>query len=154
VHWLVVGERTSEKLESIEFEQSVRRIASEPPLAGRVHFLGVRHDIPQLLNESTVLIHAARQEPLARVLLEAAAGGAAIVATRVGGTEEIFPNESIAAVLVPPNDPTAIAAAVENLLRDEPRRITLGRSARARAEQAFDVRDAAARLIEHYQAVL
>jgi glycosyltransferase involved in cell wall biosynthesis len=154
LHWLVVGERTSEKEESVDFEKLVHSIAEEPPLAGRVHFLGPRRDVDTLLNECTVLVHAARQEPLARVLLEAAASGTAIVATSVGGTEEIFPADAAAALLVPPNDAGAIAASVATLLRDAERRRTLGRRARQRAEAAFDVRDAAARLIEQYRAVL
>ena len=39
VHWVVVGERTSDKLELREFEARLREMASEPPLVGRVHFL-------------------------------------------------------------------------------------------------------------------
>ena len=69
VHWLIVGERTSNKAESHEFEALLRSIAAEQPLAGRVHFLGSRSDVAQLLNECTLLVHAARQEPLGRVLL-------------------------------------------------------------------------------------
>jgi glycosyltransferase involved in cell wall biosynthesis len=154
LHWLVVGERTSEKDESVEFEKLIHSIAKEPPLAGRVHFLGPRRDVGKLLNECTVLVHAARQEPLARVLLEGAASGSAIVATSVGGTEEIFPVDAAAALLVPPNDAGAIGASVATLLRDAERRRTLGQRARQRSEAAFDVRHAAARLIAQYRAVL
>jgi glycosyltransferase involved in cell wall biosynthesis len=154
LHWLVVGERTSEKEEAVEFEAWVHRLADVPPLAGRVHFLGQRRDVELLLNECAILVHAARQEPLARVLLEAAASGVAIVATSVGGTEEIFPADAEAALLVPPDDPSAVAAAVEALLANCGRRQTLGLRARQRAEEAFDVRQAAMRLIEHYRAVL
>ena len=46
----------------------------------RVHFLGVREDVDRLLNEFTMLVHAARQEPLGRVLLEAMAMGNPVVA--------------------------------------------------------------------------
>ena len=42
MHWLIVGERTSEKDESIEFEQRLHELAAETSLAGRVHFLGQR----------------------------------------------------------------------------------------------------------------
>ena len=78
--------------------------AQEPPLAGRVHFLGTRNDVSRLLPECALLVHAARQEPLGRVLLEAAACGLAVVATDVGGTREIFPSEAEGAVLVPADD--------------------------------------------------
>jgi glycosyltransferase involved in cell wall biosynthesis len=154
MHWLIVGERTSEKAESLEFEQLLRDLAVEPLLAGRVHFLGRRDDVAQLLCECTMLIHAARQEPLARVLLEAAASGVPIVATDVGGTREIFPTDAAGAILVPPNERGALAQALIELCCDDGRREKLGRAGRRRAEEAFDVRVASAMLIEQYQAML
>ncbi len=153
-HWLVVGERTSNKPESHDFEARLHAIAAYPPLAGRVHFLGRRGDVAQLLCECTLLVHAARQEPLGRVLLESAACGLAIVTTNVGGTSEIFLVDTRAAILVPPDDPDAIAKAVLQLLGDEQRRTALGAAARNRAEAAFDIRVAAQRLIDLYRNVL
>jgi glycosyltransferase involved in cell wall biosynthesis len=154
LHWLIAGERTSTKAESREFEDLVRSIAADEPLAGRVHFLGTRTDVPALLAECDLLVHAARQEPLGRVLLEAAASGLAIIATDVGGTREIFPTGAIAAILVPTDNRSALADAVRSLLSDDFRRQQLGAAARQRAETAFNVRDAAPRLIEQYRAVL
>ena len=110
--------------------------------------------IKQLLSEMTLLVHAARQEPLGRVLLEAAASGCAIVATKVGGTEEIFPPQSNAACLIKPEDPDALARAIINILGDETLRNELGRAARRRAEAAFDVDRAAAGLAEHYRELI
>jgi glycosyltransferase involved in cell wall biosynthesis len=154
VHWLIVGERTSTKDESLDFERLLHDIAAEPALAGRVHFLGQRDDVAQLMNQCTLLVHAARQEPLSRVLLEAAASGVAIVATEVGGTREIFSTEAEGAVLVPPDNRDALAQAMIALCRDEARRKELQAAARRRAEATFDVRAASARLIEQYQAIL
>ena len=151
VHWLIIGDRTSSKNESHAFVAQLHQLASQPPLAGRVHFLGNRHDVAQLLSECTALVHAARQEPLGRVLLEAAACGTAVVATDVGGTREIFPLDSGAAILVPPDDADAIAKAVLLLFADEQRRTTLGASVRRRAESAFEIGAAAQRLITVYQ---
>ncbi len=153
LHWLIVGARTSNKLESEMMETMLRSIASQPPLVGRVHFLGTRRDVPKILNECVVLVHAARQEPLGRVLLEAAASGVAVVATEVGGTREIFPSQD-EAVLVPPDDGAAVAAATLDLLRDEPRRRVMASAARRRAEEAFDIRNTAQRLVAQYEEVL
>jgi glycosyltransferase involved in cell wall biosynthesis len=153
-HWLIVGERTSNKDESREFEELLHSIAAEQPLAGRVRFLGGRSDIPQVLNECVLLLHAARQEPLGRVLLEATASGLAVVATDVGGTREIFPTEADGAILVPPDNRSAMADALLALLRDNERHHRVAQAARLRAEKSFDVRQAAARLIEQYQSVL
>jgi glycosyltransferase involved in cell wall biosynthesis len=154
LHWLIVGERTSNKLESRLMEAKLHGLASQPPLAGRVHFLGSRGDVPQILNECVLLVHAARQEPLGRVLLEAAASRLAVVATDVGGTREIFPSDADGAILVPPDNPAALAGAVLTLLASNERRQSLAENTRRRAEQAFDIRLAAARLIELYQCVM
>ena len=154
VHWLIVGERTSEKDESIEFERRLHEIAAKPPLVGRVHFLGQRDDAATLLNECTILVHAARQEPLSRVLLEAAASGVPVVATDVGGTREIFPTEADGGLLVPADNRDALAQAIVALCDNDDRREALGHAGRRRAETAFDVRDAAARLLDEYQALL
>ena len=107
-----------------------------------------------VLNEVSILAHAARQEPLGRVLLEAAACGRPVVATDVGGTREIFPDEQSAAIIVPPDDPQCLANGLLALLGDDALRESLARSARRRAEQAFDARDAATTLAAHYRAVL
>ena len=66
---------------------------------GGFTFSGSAATSDTLLSELTLLVHPARQEPLGRVLLEAAAAGMAIVATDVGGTSEIFPPEQHAARL-------------------------------------------------------
>ncbi|MCC7084063.1 MAG: glycosyltransferase family 4 protein [Pirellulales bacterium] len=154
LHWLIVGERTSNKLESHEFVARLHEIANRPILASRVHFLGSRCDIPQLLNECRMLVHPARQEPLGRVLLEAAASGLVVIATNVGGTPEIFPRTSNSAALVPPNDSSAIAQTVAKLDSNDCLRHSLAANARRRAEEAFDIRDAAQRLISIYQSLL
>ena len=152
VHWLVVGERFSNKAESVAFEADLCRW-SKGALAGRLHLPGWRDDVDRLLRAADVVVHPARQEPLGRVLLEAAASGAAIVATDVGGTSEIFPNGQ-AAVLVPPNDPESLWRAVVSVLTNDHLRRELGRAARRRAEEAFDVRATVSRLIEHYRGAL
>jgi glycosyltransferase involved in cell wall biosynthesis len=154
VHWLIAGERTSTKKESSDFEGGLHAVANRAPLTGRVHFLGQRSDVRQLLTECVLLVHAARQEPLGRVLLESAASGLPVVATDVGGTREIFPTEADGAVLVPADDAEALAQAVTDLLVDEDRRHSLGAAGRRRAEQQFNIRDAATRLINFYRSVL
>jgi glycosyltransferase involved in cell wall biosynthesis len=153
VHILLIGERNSGKSESHEFEAALHDAASGT-LTDRLHFLGFRPQIELLLNELTMLVHPARQEPLGRVLLEAGAAGVPIIATDVGGTAEIFPAESQAAVLVPPNDSETIAAALENLLQDEEKRRRLSLAARQRMEAAFNLRLAVENLLKNYQELM
>lgn len=153
VHYLLVGRRCSQKDESRQFEADLRRVAVGP-LAGRVHFLGLRDDVARILNELTLLVHPARQEPLGRVLLEAAASGAPVIATTVGGTLEIFPPGSNTARLIPADNAPALAQAMSDLLADASARLALGQAARRRAEQAFSAPLAAAALHQHYREVL
>lgn len=150
VHFVIVGQRYSQKQEALDYERQVRAAADDGLLRGRVHFLGVRSDVERLLNEFALLAHSARQEPLGRVLLEAAAAGVPIVATDVGGTREIFPPDTSSACLVPPDEPAALAAAMLRLLEDAGLRAAIGQAARRRAEQAFDAARAAEMLGRHY----
>ncbi len=152
--FLIVGERFSQKEESIEYENSLRDLANTEPLAGRCWFTGTRDDVYRLYNEVTVLLHSAREEPLGRVLLEGAATGRAIVATDVGGTREIFPDDAEAAIIVNPDSPEEMARETIRLLQDDAARNSLQFNARKRAEEAFDIRHAAAGLAEHYREVL
>lgn len=153
-HFVIIGERTSQKEEARQFESRLLHSAAAEKLAGRVHFLGRRTDVDRILNEATLLVHAARQEPLGRVLLEAAACGLPIIATNVGGTREIFPTATAAARLIPPDDPAALTAAMGELLAVTSLRNQLAQAARRRAVEAFDARTSAAALVEHYRAVL
>lgn len=152
LHWLLVGCRYSDKEESRRFEAAIHEAAVR--LEGRFHFLGTRDDVPRLFNELTLLVHPARQEPLGRVLLEAAAAGVPVVATDVGGTREIFPPQRDCATLVAPDDPAALAGAVAETLADEARRLERVARARGWAEESFAIDRAAAGLVEHYRAVL
>jgi len=144
---LVAGERHGEKEETVQVEQTILA-------AKKTRCIGRCETMPDFLRSLTVYVHPARQEPLGRVLLEAAATGLPIVATNVGGTAEIFPPESNAAILVEPDDPAAIATQVERLLSDVQLRNTLAHNARKRMEESFSIEHAAAGLLQHYQALL
>jgi len=148
---VIVGERHSQKDEAIEYEASLHRDGKR--LAPPVHFVGRRADVPALMNEFTMLVHPARQEPLGRVLLEAAAAGLPIVATDVGGTREIFPPDESAALLVGPDDPSAVANAIVSVLTDHELCAQLGASARRRALQAFSPNLAAGEMFRHFSEV-
>ena len=89
LHLVLIGMRNSQKQESVEYENSCRRLGDDSLFAGQIHWLGRRTDVDRIFNEARLLLHGARQEPLGRVLLEASASGCPFVATNVGGTSEI-----------------------------------------------------------------
>lgn len=117
-HFVIVGKRQSGKQESIEYETRLVKQSRCGVLAGRVHWLGERTDVARLMQESSILMHCANQEPLGRVLLEAFASGLPAVATNVGGTPEIFSGPVLSDLLCPLQEPVAVAAKTIELLKD------------------------------------
>lgn len=98
----------------------------------------------ELLRRAPVLVMPSRSEGLPMALLEGMAYGMAIVATAVGGIPEVLA-DGAEGLLVPPEDPAALAAALRRLAADPGLRTRLGAAARARAER-LDADDVAARL--------
>jgi glycosyltransferase involved in cell wall biosynthesis len=145
-HFLLVGERNSAKRESIEFERAVLRRFQEAGLAGRFHAIGYRRDVDRIMNEIDLLVHSAHQEPLGRVLLEAAASGVPIVATDVGGTREIL-TDGQSARLVPAADPQALARAISELHTDRQERNRFVAQARSSVLRNFNADQAAQNLL-------
>ncbi len=99
-------------------EAALRRQAAECGLAGRVTFHGaIAHDdLPDWFRAADLFVLASRSEGVPNVLLEAAACGLPFVASRVGGIPEIAALG--ASRLVPPEQPSALAAAIAGMLAD------------------------------------
>jgi glycosyltransferase involved in cell wall biosynthesis len=116
-HFLLIGERHSEKTETALYDEAISFEFAMAGLKDRFHRLGYRSDIARLLPQIDLLVHCARQEPFGRVLLEAAAAGCPIVATKVGGTEEMLVDGE-SAVLVPAGDPQLVADGMLRLHAD------------------------------------
>jgi glycosyltransferase involved in cell wall biosynthesis len=93
-----------------ETEALVRELGLE----GAVRFLGVRHDVPEILSAADGYLMSSAWEGMPMVLLEAAAGGLPIVATRVGGNHEVV-RDGETGFLVPPNDHEQLAKAMLRL---------------------------------------
>jgi glycosyltransferase involved in cell wall biosynthesis/serine acetyltransferase len=89
----------------------------ELELRGRISFLGYRQDIPNLLRCCALSVLPSWAEGLPNVVLESMAAGVPVVATRVGGTEEII-EDGIHGLLVPPHEPRALAQSILRILQD------------------------------------
>jgi glycosyltransferase involved in cell wall biosynthesis len=83
-----------------------------------------------------VLVHPARRDPFPLALLEGMALGRPIVASAVGGIPEMLVDGETG-LLVPPDDPVALADALLAMLRDPERRVRIGLAARAELERRF-----------------
>jgi glycosyltransferase involved in cell wall biosynthesis len=101
------------------------------PLGEYVTLLGQRTDVPALLAAAAVFVLPSRWEGQPLILQEALRAARPIVATRVGGTPDLTGED--AALLVPPDDPAALAAAVRRVLTDPALAARLATAARDRA---------------------
>ena len=112
-------------------------------------FTGVlsRDDLGDLRRRTAIALVASRYENLNYTLLEAMEAGQAIVSTDVGGPAEVL-QDRVTGLLVPPDDPDAIARALAEVVREAGLRTRLGRAARTALEQDFDPRVIAARTVE------
>ena len=103
-----------------------------------MEFLGFRDDVPALLAQAAVVVVPSRSEGLGLSALEAMAAGKPVVASAVGGLREVVIHEETG-LLVPPEDPAALAAALKSLLSAPERARKMGEAGRARVETEFDV---------------
>ena len=109
-------------------------------LGGAVELPGwvVPELVPELLARASVVAMPSRwREAFGLVALQAALAARPVVASRVGGIPEIVAN-GLTGLLVEPDDPEALAAALSLLLADPPRAAALGRAGRERALERFD----------------
>lgn len=97
-------------------------------VADSIEFPGTVSDVPALLASASIYVQASHREGLPNSVLEAMAAGLPVVATRIGGHEDII-TDGETGVLVEPADPQALAAALQSLLDDAERRQRLGRRA-------------------------
>jgi glycosyltransferase involved in cell wall biosynthesis len=103
-----------------------------------VELLGERHDVPALLAQSHVFVLSSRSEGMPISVLEAMAAGLPVVASSVGGIpEQVVDGET--GLLVPPDNPAALACALQCLLDEPELRARMGAAGRRRAVELFDV---------------
>jgi starch synthase len=95
-----------------------------------------KREVIQLLSHATVFACPSLYEPLGIVNLEAMACGTAVVASEVGGIPEVVA-DGVTGLLVPPGNHEALAAALNELIRDPSRARSMGQAGRERAVAEF-----------------
>lgn len=106
---------------------------SKSKLNDRVFLVGSRPDAASLLAALDVFVLSSRKEGTPYVLLEAAAARLPVVATSVGGIPELLAHEKNG-LLVPPDDPVALARELMRLCGDQALRVKLGDALAASTE--------------------
>jgi glycosyltransferase involved in cell wall biosynthesis len=144
VHLLVIGEGPS--------RHALEELASELHVGRRVHFTGQlveRENLHQFLDVSILCSHS---EGFPNTVLEALAAGCPVVATPVGGVPEVI-SERQTGLLVPVDQPDALAASVHELRRDAGLRERLCKVGRARVRSRYHQTVVIAQLEALYQSL-
>ncbi|RLG46912.1 MAG: hypothetical protein DRN90_05780 [Thermoproteota archaeon] len=119
-----------------ELRSQVERFLQGQDLQDRVRLLGQRSDIPQILAGSDIFILSSKWEGFPYAIIEAMMAGLPVVATRVGGVEEMVENRKTG-YLVPANDPLALTKAIQRLLEEPELRKKMGQAGREKALRTF-----------------
>ncbi len=123
----------------------MRALAGRLGLAQRLHFLGLREDMPAVYNELDVAVSSSHSEAMPLAVAEAMACGLPVVATRVGGVPDMIEHGETG-WLVGPGDFNDIAGRCAALLADPALRRRLGERARRRAVERLDLDEGLARV--------
>jgi len=128
VRFLLVGEGPQVK--------EVIKKVSEIPQRKQFHLLGQRQDVPSLLKGSNIFVLTSITEGMSMTLLEAMAMGLAVVVTDIPGNKALV-EDGKTGILIPPNNPEALAQVLLKLLDDESLRKRLGQNAKEHVEKYF-----------------
>lgn len=149
--------RVAEKLTEIRFvmvgdgplRSRAEALAAELGIAEQMVFSGWWHDVPGLLEATTVSVLSSRHEGLPCSVVESLAAGVPVVATAVDGTPEVI-HHGVNGMLVEPGDPASLADAILGILTDEDRRRAMS-EATGRGLEDFDRGRMVLELEELYQ---
>lgn len=130
VHLIVAGEGN--------LDDSLRKRSQSLGISSRVHFVGVRRDIGNLLNAIDVFVLPSVWEGLPLALVSAMAAGVPVVATAVAGVPEVV-KHGRTGLLVPPGDAAELGRAVARLISDPALGRRLADAARAEVLPRFCV---------------
>ena len=107
-------------------------------LQGRVHLLGQRADVPEILNATDVFVLSSDYEGNPLSVMEAMAAGKPMICTAVGGVPELV--EDGCGLLVPPRNAQALSNAMSRMLENPSARKSMGEKSARRAVERFDLR--------------
>jgi len=115
---------------------NIRRQIADNGLQSRVHLLGLRKDVINILRHLDIFVLPTHQEALGTAFIEAGAMRLPTIGTTVDGVPEVIV-DGATGLLTPPHNPPALAAAIGKLLAAPELRRRMGEAARARVEKLF-----------------
>jgi glycosyltransferase involved in cell wall biosynthesis len=122
--------------EAVLYKQTVEKRALKDDLRGNVRFLGWQEDIPKLMQAADIVITPSDYETFSLVTVEAMAVGKLVIATSCGGPSEII-QDQLTGILIPPQNPIALAEAICIALSDPSRTEEIASNAKVFATHNF-----------------
>jgi len=146
LQFLIVGEG--------EETPVLRMLVKKKAIEEFVRFEGKKsgEELQRLMGEAEVLVLPSRSEAFPLTVVEALASGTPVIASEVGGVPEIIRNGR-EGILVPPDDPEALAKAILSLMKNNDLRAEMAENARKRAK-GFIWEDIVRELIRYYTEVI
>ena len=116
----------------------LERMAGEMGLTGLVHFLGFRSDVPAVYARADIGVLCSNAEGLSNAVMEGMAAGLPMVVTKVGGNPELVADGE-RGLVVPPEEPEALAGALRRMLEDRELGRRMGLEARSFVERELSL---------------
>ena len=146
LHFLLVGR-------DMQTEQNAS-LAKHGGMQERIHFLGYRKDVPELLAASAIQIQPSISgEGLPKTVIEAMAMGIPSIVTTTGGGKELLVDGQ-SGFIIPTQDPTAIAEKIRILYQSPEQRQLMGQCARQRMINDFSCQESARQHLIYFQQLL
>jgi glycosyltransferase involved in cell wall biosynthesis len=122
-------------------------------LQSRFHFLGTRSDVPDLLRQCDVFVLPSLAEGFSLALIEAMAAGALVVATKVGGAEEVI-EEGINGFLVPAGNSESLFKTINHALKMDIYEVDAMSKSAIKRSQVFSVAAMCDRTFHEYEVAM
>jgi glycosyltransferase involved in cell wall biosynthesis len=149
-HFVIIGEVM---FGDRSYAEQIRARVRDLGLDGHWHAVGYVADAAKDLSEFDCVVLPSRREPFGLIALEAGLASRAVVAFAVGGVPEII-ESGVNGILVPPEDSSALADAIVDLLSDPARSCALGEALHERVLADFDLDRSVNRFLELYRRLL
>lgn len=130
-------------------EEPLRLQAKALGIGGRLHVLGLRPDVPDLLAAADVFVMPSLSEGLPMALLEAIFSRTPVVASAVGAIPDVLEHGE-GGKLVPPGESEVLAAAIDELLTDPAASARMAAHARRNAMALYSLDAMVERYLEVY----
>ncbi len=135
------------------YAANLHALVAESPVGHHVRFLGMRHDLEDLLPAADIFVHPTLGDVLPTAIMEAMAVGLPVVASDTGGVPELV-RHGETGLLVEPGDREALADALISLLIDRSRRERFAAKGRSHIDAGFTLTHQVRSLDALYRRVL